>query len=87
MKSNYEIALEVLTGQWGNGAERRDRLTQSGYNYNDVQSIVNTLVMDGYLNNPVPDESKPVEAETTKNLLEIDYDPEKNEGIKINILV
>ena len=82
MKDNYSVALEVLSGQWGNGVERRNRLTEAGYNYNDVQSIVNTLVMDGYLNKP-----EPVEPDTQKNLLEIDYDPEKNEGIQINILI
>ena len=87
MKDNYTVALEVLSGQWGNGVERRNRLTEAGYNYNDVQSIVNTLVKDGYLNKPEPVQSEPEETDTHKNLLEIDYDPEKNEGIQINILV
>lgn len=31
-------------GQWGNGAERRTRLTEAGYSYDAVQSIVNALV-------------------------------------------
>lgn len=82
-KSNYSIALEVLAGQWGNGAERRNRLTAAGYVYNDVQSIVNSLVQDGYLNQP---EQKP-EPENPRNLLEIDYDPQTQDGIQINILV
>ena len=87
MKDNYSVALEVLSGLWGNGVERRNRLTEAGYNYNDVQSIVNTLVRDGYLNNPEPVQPEPVENDTPKSLLEIDYDPEKNEGIQINILI
>ncbi len=40
-KSNEELANEVIAGQWGNGADRRNRLTQAGYNYDAVQSIVN----------------------------------------------
>lgn len=44
VKSNEEIAKEVLAGKWGNGAERKRKLTQAGYNYSDVQAIVNRLV-------------------------------------------
>lgn len=40
-KSNEEVANEVIAGQWGNGDDRRNRLTQAGYNYDAVQSIVN----------------------------------------------
>lgn len=43
-KSNEEVAKEVLAGQWGNGAERKRRLTQAGYDYKVIQSIVNKLV-------------------------------------------
>lgn len=40
-KSNEELANEVIAGQWGNGDDRYNRLTQAGYNYDAVQSIVN----------------------------------------------
>lgn len=40
-KSNDEIADEVISGSWGDGEDRRNRLTASGYNYNSIQSIVN----------------------------------------------
>lgn len=83
--SNYDVALEVLTGKWGNGAERRSKLTAAGYDYQAVQSIVNSLVKDGALNKP-PEQKTP-EPETRRNLLEIDYDPELNDGIQINVLV
>ena len=43
-KSNEEIAKEVIQGKWGNGQERYDRLTQAGYNYNEIQNIVNALL-------------------------------------------
>ena len=82
--SNYDVALEVLTGKWGNGAERRSKLTAAGYDYQAVQSIVNSLVKDGALNK-TPEQ--PPEPETHRNLLEIDYDPEINDGIQINVLI
>ena len=40
-KSNEEIADEVINGNWGNGDERKRRLTEAGYDYSAVQSIVN----------------------------------------------
>ena len=43
MKTNQAVAVEVILGKWGNGADRRNRLTKAGYNYENVQSIVNAL--------------------------------------------
>lgn len=43
-KSNEEIAKEVLLGKWGNGTVREARLTEAGYNYYEVQKLVNALV-------------------------------------------
>lgn len=40
-KSNEEIAQEVINGTWGNGADRKNRLTAAGYDYNSIQAIVN----------------------------------------------
>lgn len=42
-KSNEEIAKEVLDGKWGNGVERKSRLTAAGYDYSAIQKIVNNL--------------------------------------------
>lgn len=41
LKTNEEIADEVIRGEWGNGDERKRRLTEAGYDYNAVQQIVN----------------------------------------------
>lgn len=41
-KSNEQIANEVIAGLWGNGQERYNRLTGAGYDYNTIQSIVNS---------------------------------------------
>lgn len=40
-KSNEEIANEVIRGLWGNGLTRKKRLTDAGYDYKVIQSIVN----------------------------------------------
>ena len=44
LKSVDEVAREVIAGKWGNGAERKSRLAQAGYDYNAVQARVNQLL-------------------------------------------
>lgn len=41
-----QIALEVIEGKWGNGADRRERLTAAGYDYAAVQAMVNKLLKE-----------------------------------------
>ena len=43
-KSVDEVAREVIQGKWSNGAERKKRLTDAGYDYNEVQKRVNALM-------------------------------------------
>lgn len=40
-KTVTELVDEVLDGKWGNGTERRQRLTEAGYDYDTVQDAVN----------------------------------------------
>ena len=40
----YKIANEVILGKWGVGEERKKKLQNAGYNYNEVQKIVNQLM-------------------------------------------
>jgi len=40
-KSNEDLATEVIRGDWGNGQERKNRLTAAGYDYGAIQNIVN----------------------------------------------
>lgn len=42
-KTVQELAQEVLQGKWGNGEERKQKLSQAGYDYNLVQAEVNKL--------------------------------------------
>lgn len=45
-KSNEEIAKEVLAGKWGVGVERKNKLTEAGYDYAAIQAIVNEQLQD-----------------------------------------
>lgn len=38
------IAREVITGKWGNGDDRKNRLQSAGYDFNAVQNEVNRLL-------------------------------------------
>lgn len=42
---NYEeIAKMVIAGKFGNGTERREKVTKAGYDYTKVQKIVNEML-------------------------------------------
>lgn len=43
-KTVEQIAREVIQGKWGNGDERKRRLTAAGYDYQTVQTEVNRLM-------------------------------------------
>lgn len=48
-KSNSIIADEVISGLWGNGEDRKNKLTKAGYNYKIIQSIVNDKLKNNSL--------------------------------------
>lgn len=41
LKSNDEIISEINAGLWGDGDERKTRLTEAGYDYAEIQALVN----------------------------------------------
>ena len=43
-KSIDEIARAVIRGEYGNGADRKNRITAEGYDYAAVQARVNALM-------------------------------------------
>lgn len=43
-KTIAELAKEVLDGKWGNGNERKTRLTNAGYDFAKIQAEVNRLL-------------------------------------------
>lgn len=42
--TNESLAKEVILGLWGNGAERKHRLEEAGYDYDAIQEIVNQIL-------------------------------------------
>lgn len=43
-KSIEELAKEVIDGKWGNNPERKEKLTQAGYDYKVIQTRVNEIL-------------------------------------------
>lgn len=44
LKTPEEVATEVIDGKWGVGVDRRLRLVAAGYNYKEIQSLVNEML-------------------------------------------
>lgn len=84
MKTNQEIAREVIRGKWGNGEERKQRLTKEGYSYKDIQSIVNVLMRDPKAVNEIKNEDKQEQFVITgTEILDVEIDLTKYKGINI----
>lgn len=79
MKTNQQIASEVLMGKWGNGAERRTRLTKAGYSYEDVQSIVNALIEGTAIPEEKPQELKIIGT----HYMDVEVDLNEYKGINL----
>lgn len=80
MKTNEEIAQEVIEGKWGNGDDRIVRLTNAGYNASAIQRIVNNMLKDSM----VTDE--PEEKKTDKQILEVTVDLKKYGALILNFV-
>ncbi len=52
-KTVDELAKEVINGLWGNGDDRKNRLTAAGYDYAAVQAKVNALLKKPAAASPV----------------------------------
>ena len=46
VKSDEEIAEEVIAGLWSVGVDRKNKLTKAGYDYKAIQAIVNDKLQD-----------------------------------------
>ena len=44
INSYEEIAKEVINGDWGNGNTRKEKLQQAGYDFEEIQKIVNDML-------------------------------------------
>jgi hypothetical protein len=41
----YDMAIDVIRGNWGNGQERKDRLGEADYDYQTIQDKVNEILL------------------------------------------
>ena len=94
MKDNYTVAVEVIAGLYGNGEERKQKLTELGYNFKEIQNLVNTLVYDGMTGSEAaarlknqPASAAPDPGPGDSEYLQIDYDNSKYKGIIVNIII
>lgn len=44
LKSEEQVAKEVLQGKWGNGIDRKEKLIKAGYDYINIQKEVNKIL-------------------------------------------
>lgn len=52
--STYEVARQVIAGQWGNNPDRANKLRAAGYDPNAVQAEVNRILAGGGPPAPAP---------------------------------
>lgn len=66
-KSYETIAREVIIGIWGTGDERKKRLIDAGYNYSDIQSLVNNILNGSAARplEPVQNQNQPINNRVT----------------------
>lgn len=66
-KTVHEVAMEVILGDWSNGEERKRRLTEAGYNYEEVQAEVNRILNEGAMvpNEPDVSQNQPTNQKVT----------------------
>ena len=76
-KSDREIAVEVISGKWGNDNERVVRLVNAGYNPTVIQGIVNQIARDMV-------EYEQAEKHYGKEILEVNVDLSKYGALVLN---
>lgn len=75
----------MIQGKWGNGNTRRQKLTSAGYDYQSVQSIVNSL-MSGNLS-LISTESEPEKVVITGDkIMEVEIDLSVYKGLSITFI-
>ena len=71
-KSVDELAKEVISGKWGNGDERKSKLTDAGYSYDEVQKRVNEMLKES---SPAPAPSSSTYKVTAKSGINVRKGP------------
>ena len=72
MKTNQQVAVEVIAGKWDSGQNRINKLKAAGYDPGAVQSIVNALMSGQDFTPPAED-----------RILIVEFDSKKYDGLKV----
>ena len=85
--ANLAAAYDVLAGKYSAGEERKRMLVAAGYNYNEVQALVNAL-WKGYgpVANDVINGKYGDNAARRANLLAAGYNPDEVQNLVNNML-
>lgn len=78
-KTIEQLAYEVIAGMWGNGEERKERLTRAGYDYDAIQAKVDEIMTHNQVEDheptpepdPEPDPEPAPEPETPEIVPEL----------------
>lgn len=92
MRTNkYEIALQVWQGKWGAEPERSRRLAAAGYDFKEIQDLVETFGPDDLamlargIHNEDPVSVPPVSEDS--RVLKVDLDLTEYDAIQVNFKV
>ena len=73
------VAREVIAGQWGNGDARKKNLEAAGYNYKEVQNMVNQILNGSAVQQSTP--TQPQEQPTSKKVIAGAYADKFNKSL------
>lgn len=79
-KTIEQLAYEVIAGMWGNGEERKERLTRAGYDYDAVQAKVDEIMAHNQVEDPEPTPEPDPEPTPAPDPETPETEPEKPSG-------
>lgn len=85
--ANLAAAYDVMAGKYGNGEERKARLSAAGYDYWAVQDLVNALAKGyGPVASDVMNGKYGNDAARRVNLIRAGYDPDMVQNLVNNMI-
>lgn len=75
----------MIQGKWGNGNTRRQKLTSAGYNYQSIQTIVNSL-MKGDVSAIANESQQESIVITGDKIMEVEIDLSVYKGLSITFI-
>ena len=73
-KDKITVAKEVIAGSWGSGADRHKHLEEAGYNYSEIQAVVNQILNGSAVTTTNIVQLKPAKKELTATCVAKKFD-------------